>query len=469
MRMRELCLSFMLLLALVILSACGEKEPSVNELRIVTENTGMREEIQRQIESFKDQYPEITVILDVLPNDEEDTSEREAKLEQLRAEIMAGEGPDIYLLPTKTTYWSLGPLFEDVEQSMHNGIFADISEDYDADDELDKASLNTTVMDAGLADGGRYVLPLRYSLPVVLADNAQMDAHGITHKLMQAGWGALAERALSIGDKDLAIGCYMLDARYAHNLMGRPIDYEKQELLISAEDAAAYFKTVQDLTALREEDPGYIWDSFYVYVNTESKFWPKDVPLCILPMERSVKSVVMGRLMGYDLALYPLRAADGSLVADVTYFGAVDASCPAPQLGYAFLRQFLSQESQWEESRNITGRERTDEHLMDAGWPVRDKGSAPVMWRILARQINTKDNEQGINKPLRNKLAKAELTDEEFPIPDQEITAVEFTTDLEWQLYTVYLADLYEPRSSDELHALAEDYIQSLERHLAEG
>lgn len=468
MRVRKLCLSFMALLALCLLSACGEGKPSTDELWIVTENTGMLEEIQRQIDSFKDRYPEVTVTLDVLPGDEEDSGEREAKLEQLRAEIMAGEGPDIYLLPTRTASRMLSPLFEDVERSMYAGIFADVSADYDADDELDKASLNTTVMDAGLADGGRYVLPLRYSLPVVLADKAQMDAHGITHKLMQAGWGALAERALSIRDKDLAMGLHMIDTQYAHNLMGSPIDYEKQELLISVEDAAAYFKTVQDMAALRGGDPGYIWDSFYAYVNTESRFWPEDVPLCIRPMELAVKSVVMGRLMGYDLALYPLRAADGSLMADVTYFGAVDAGCPDPQLGYAFLRQFLSQESQWEEGRMITGRGKEEEHLMDVGWPVRDKGSAPVMWRILARQINMEDNMQGIDKPRRNKLAKAELTDEEFPIPDQEITAVEFTTDLEFQL-DMTMAQLEGPCSPEERQALAEDYIRSLERHLAEG
>ena len=46
-----------------------------------------------------------------------------------------------------------------------------------------------------------------------------------------------------------------------------------------------------------------------------------------------------------------MRALDGDLVANITYYGAVGAGCETPELAYSFLRMFLLEETQWEKNR----------------------------------------------------------------------------------------------------------------------
>ena len=109
-----------------------------NTIWIVTEPTStdkMQGQIEKVIKNFQEEHPEITIDLEVLPKDGE---EREVRLEKLRALIMSGKGPDGFLLPTNSN--GRIPLFYDVNQAIHTGIFADISQYYDADHTNKKAA-----------------------------------------------------------------------------------------------------------------------------------------------------------------------------------------------------------------------------------------------------------------------------------------------------------------------------------------
>ena len=109
-------------------------------------------------EQMRQTHEGLTIELEILPIEE---TEREVRLKQLHTQIMSGNGPDVYLLPTGNTVTlkhgnglsqdlsiQVQPLLYDVIQAMRSGIFADISAYYDADDALGTASLQTAVMDA---------------------------------------------------------------------------------------------------------------------------------------------------------------------------------------------------------------------------------------------------------------------------------------------------------------------------------
>ena len=109
-------------------------------LRVVTEKTGnfqMNDLVEDLIAAFQESHTDVIIDLEILPTD---TEEREIRLEGLRAEILAGKGPDIYLMPTEpdgsVMDWKEELLFQDVKQSMHNELFADISSFYNADTDL---------------------------------------------------------------------------------------------------------------------------------------------------------------------------------------------------------------------------------------------------------------------------------------------------------------------------------------------
>ena len=79
---------------------------------------------------------------------------------------MSGEGPDIFILPCDDgfTYNEI-QLIENVEKGMATGLFADLTTQYDQDETLEKDVLLEKVMDAGVMDGKRYILPPALHVP----------------------------------------------------------------------------------------------------------------------------------------------------------------------------------------------------------------------------------------------------------------------------------------------------------------
>ena len=89
----------------------------------------------------------------VLPNNTED---RETELTRLRTEIMAGEGPDAFILdatvPGTVTDSGepLEALFPNVEKSMYSHLFLDLEDMAQSSEIIDLESCNQTVMDVGV-------------------------------------------------------------------------------------------------------------------------------------------------------------------------------------------------------------------------------------------------------------------------------------------------------------------------------
>ena len=166
---------FLVVTLLCPLLGCGGEKKAA--LWVVTEETTwdrMNGQAWVLQAAFEESHPKVKLNIDILPTEEQ---ERSAYLQKLRTQIMQGKGPDLYLLPTDTmltigdagvvTRVYIEPLFQDVALAMKNGLFMDISAQYDADEALGKESLNTAVMDGGVVEGKRYVLPLRYDIPVI--------------------------------------------------------------------------------------------------------------------------------------------------------------------------------------------------------------------------------------------------------------------------------------------------------------
>lgn len=184
------------------------------DLWLVTEETtenGMNGAVRAQIDAFCQAHPEVSIRMDILPNKE---AERAEYLQELRQKIESGAGPDLYLLPTGTvvtldqplqyTYREIDPLFPDVSAAMAAGSFADVSEYYRRDADLGVEALNTAVMDAGVPDGARYVLPLRYTMTALYAFDEKLPDAGITPELLDQPVDAIMRQAVEDGNVELA-------------------------------------------------------------------------------------------------------------------------------------------------------------------------------------------------------------------------------------------------------------------------
>lgn len=172
-----------------------ETTPEGKELWVLSLNSGTGRIIQSVAKQFEEENPDVTIRITHGPENGEET---DVWLEQLRTQIMAGEGPDLFLLPAENIS-SVSPI-QDVNQFMRAGLCLDITDYYDNDEELPKSGFTNAVMDTGVVDGTRYVLPLWFNFPVIYADVQQLEARNLTVEDLQKGMSSLANLSQTLGN-----------------------------------------------------------------------------------------------------------------------------------------------------------------------------------------------------------------------------------------------------------------------------
>lgn len=419
--------------------------------------------------NFSLTHEDVEIVIERIPKEEG----REEVLQRLRTELMIGEGPDILVLPTLPTdnqdfIGYVEPLIPDVQLGMHNGLFLDISAYYDADTELDKAALNQAIMDAGLLGDARYVLPLCYDLPVVSVNKNAFAESGVPQDIFEYGAANLLNAIAQL--EDLAdVGSfsqkYDFGAPLSFNFFPQLIDYETGEVAVTAEEMESYLRAWQAYRVQlgKATDAGYhtsgssdlqqcygmgMGDSPYIYWGIDDFF-----ASCESLLE-AADNVLLARSHGVELDMYPLRATDGSVVADVTMYGAISSGCEHPELAYEFLRNYLSTEFQHESGC-----------LDFFGWPVRTEGSvAPICERVGYSGLLSTAGMRIINSK--------NVTDEEMPILDAKIDHVRFSIPLETDFGDT-VASVYDFRNKQaadvDIDLLAEEWIEKLQVHVDEG
>ena len=433
-------------------------------------------------EEYSASREKVNIKVEYLPSEAE---ELETRLDQLRTLIMAGQGPDIYILPT-------GQLFGDVEQSMRNGMFADISTLYDTDDELGKGELEQTVMDAGTVDGTRYVLPLRYTFPAVYIDASQLDSLGLDVERMRESADGLLDEIAAKADPALAKYAWPMFYHNAFCVFPNTLDYDRQSVALTEDEVEEYLERVQKVRVLAAQDISIPeFPSIGSYIGTtlvmggsepdatepsfplgnESSPYTGGFPIYVGSLENSLDVVSVGKAAGMDVAMFPMKSTDGSLVANITYWGAVGANCAYPELAYDFLRQTLMKDFQWETGQGKTVTEGNltaypEYGLCASGWPVRSVGSAEALWELYGRELRANLSNKTADATDRIvELKNVEITQADIPLLDYQIDRVRFYISEEGGFYSAILS----LNANTDIHSLLEEVISELQYHLAEG
>ena len=95
--------------------------------------------------------------------------------DKLSTEIMTGAGPDIFSLDLLLPF----------EKLIDNGSLADINELIENNTDEEKINLdeyNNTIMDAGVFDGKRYIVPILYNLDIMISSENILDKFGVEYK-----------------------------------------------------------------------------------------------------------------------------------------------------------------------------------------------------------------------------------------------------------------------------------------------
>ena len=458
---------FALLMVLSIFLCCGcgkaeERDDSLwVQIGIPKGAGGNTRLVERVIEKFQQAHPDVPLRVEYLPAY---TEERELYLEQLRTKIMAGRGPDVYLM---FPHFSV---FADVEQSMHNGLFLDISPYYEADTALPKDGFAQGVKDGGVVDGARYILPLYYNFPVLYVDTQKLTSAGISLDTLGNGLSGLAEVIRKLGDTAV-VSRYVQMQYYLPNFFAELIDYETQEVTWSKSRLVEFLTQYRELLtqargdALRQTMVDMSW-----YIKNDNYWAQKDGCVYLGTLNDLVDQVRMAKATNTDLAVIPVTAADGSVCATVSHLGAIGANTDKPELAYEFLRGFALQENQWENDlADIRG------SLTMESWPVLAKDS----WEEIDKDLwqgavaQTKHDKTGGRGERISAIASAEVCADDYAVLNTEISKIYLPFYCGVELMTLAEEQLNPNRNPNaagvDVEALADRMISQLQWLLAEG
>lgn len=373
------------------------------------------EQLETIIQEFESANELVEIVLEILP---QKPDKRAEALERIAAEIKEGNGPDIYLLPT---FSPLAHLFGDVNAAMRDGYFADIHNYYDMDMDLRADRLNAAVMEAGTVGECRYVLPLRYDFPVAYVNLNAMQKRNLGTDLFSDGAVGMMDMLAWFEDAELAghadIGMHQFGFHFFPDLL----DYDNRSVLLSQDTVVDLLDSYIPFKQLASSATTVAYDDSYYHAWSNGEHWlQKEIPIHVESVSAALRNAAVAKAEGIALEMYPLTGADGSLVAEVSYYGAVGKDCPYPEAAYQFLRAFLTEESQWEQ--NITDIASL-ENSLGYGYCVRNIGSAE---HIFQRHKAFLTGTASAVHQESNGMIDVMLTDEDIPVLQAEIAVARF-------------------------------------------
>ncbi len=465
-------------------------------LTVETNSDQMNYQIKDAVKLLKKNHPDIKI--EVVYFSTEDSDERDILLTQLRTEIIAGNGPDVYILPTAE--YDI-PLFTDVQQTITNGHFLDISSYYDADTELGKEELNTVIMDAGLWEGGRYVLPLRYNAAMYVVDTERLEQTGKDLEwLANTNVQKMMNEALAENNELLAKCAYpeLIDKGKLLAYFPDSIDYGYDNILLSEETLEAFWAGVNGVISYVDEQENfynvdfrrdftvndYVAQTFAMQgLGVATSLAAAEVPIDQTDLVGAASTRFVNKSLGTADAILPVRSVDNSVTAWVTWYGAVGSSCDNPDLAYEYLRCFLTEEYQWELNRpvisNLATREKESKGMVADGWPVRYLGMAEYVsdsFMRFYRHIEASPVDLGYHIMLEEvkTVENTVLTEDDLSFLDMQIDHVYFPTALEYEFFQDYYLTGYGAESLGcpdlmDPAEMAKDTLKQLTIQVSEG
>ena len=336
---------------------------------------------------------------------------------------------------------------------MRNGLFMDISEYYDGDTGLNKSGFNPAIMEAGVYEGGRYILPLRYNTPVLYLTEDAFSASGLDADSLGSGLSGILEAADAVGADAVGVE-YSHMYLYWMDLLPQMIDYETQELTVSQEEMAAFLEEYRALVS-RFDEPSIpkVNPSYINYVSSD-EFWAKNGGgVHIGNLDSLIQNIKMSKVSGTELVALPLCASDGTRAASVTQWAAVGAGCNDPELAYEFVRELLMEESQWTDFGYV-------------GFPVLTEGAWAAMDAEMVKEPDIGAGAAAGAKKRKRLLRETVVEDEDYYALYAEFDRVRLP-----QADTVEYMYAIENwvNSGTDAETFAQELLHEIQLHTAEG
>lgn len=286
------------------------------------------------ISQFNQLHPDTPVTADKYFTDGLYTSHQDAYT-KMTTEVMAGEGPDLFLYDYMTM---------DIEKMARRGVFADLEPYFEADN-FDWSGYNQAVMEGGVWDGHRLVVPLSYSLPVLYTSQTALEETGFSVENCNTFDGFLDEVEKIESDPKQTREAFRSEEAFYYfpYNAGLPYaDYDRQKVDLSfpeLEQGASIYKNLNPVIEIGVSDGNDIAGAADIR-DGKCLFTCPNFPLygffltegCINKFD--------------DAVMVPIRDTQGGIQARITSAIAVRNSSSNLQIAYEFIKFLLSEEFQ---------------------------------------------------------------------------------------------------------------------------
>lgn len=306
-------------------------EQTNTELHIWYTDYGMTTKyLDAAVTQYNQQHPDTPIAAEKYFADDSSES-NDAATQQMLTEVMAGSGPDLIFFTGSST---------DIEKMVRRGVFADMEPYFEADN-FDWSGYNQAVMDAGVWDGHRLVIPLQYSFPMLYTSQTALDETGFSIENCDTFGGLLDEIEAMQADPSQTREVFRAKytfynfAQYA----GIPYaDYDQQKADLSFSELERGAEIFNNLDGL---ELGFLDDGINgaADIRDGKALWNCPFP----PVDGFYTGPEVINTFD-DMVMMPIRDVNGGIQAEITWAVAVRNNSPNLQNAYEFIKYLLSEE-----------------------------------------------------------------------------------------------------------------------------
>ena len=310
--MKRACFLGVAAFALMLFVGCGKEEDET--LKVCINDTN-RWYMDTLVEGWQEIEGGLEVEIVEIPTDGESA---ELKLSELRTEIMAGEGPDIFVLSCTppTVDASHEDLFRDLGKAMEAGMFLPLDEYISNAKYIDTSGWNQTVLVVGKTEEGQVVLPLYYYIQAYVYKGSDLSGQELPDS-----W-----ETLIASDSPIVGNLWAFDFVYSFENLA---DYQTGKLTFTVEVLKAYLE--EYCSGLERVGAQ----------NSETEF-PEPIASGNITPEFLTQGV--GGALEEDQTYLAVPNREGSVTALVCKFAAINKNTEKAEEAFAFLDFMLSDE-----------------------------------------------------------------------------------------------------------------------------
>ena len=291
---------------------------------------------------YQEAHPNLTLEF-ISPKGVNYMEEREAMISQLNAEILSGGGPVLFIMEGyRTTEINL---FPDIEKAMVNGTFLDLTEAMEKQGLSREEDFYTAVLDAGQWEGRQYILPLGFSVPLMISAADVLNASSFDLQRAMHTMDSLLTELLRIHEEQPILVITSIDPL---GVLAQPVlDYEAHQVRL---DTSAVRRALELEKIFRTEDIAYdlargLFDNTNP-AQVQDEF-AEGVPFAVLQDSRfCINLLRQCQALGIEVSVMPIPNEEGTVTAEIGSYAMGNRNTKYPEEVADLLLYLVSEECQ---------------------------------------------------------------------------------------------------------------------------